>query len=182
MQSSVYGLYLNCVLIMWVMQMLFYIYIIRPHVYFNARAYIARRRLLMERKARDAELGNNQDATVDFPNNQSQNSLDKDLIAGASDQGQSYGMSSNDPAQLYQYLVDSPPPQPENETNLESSFIDENDHDIGYTKYPRSFGDGELRIGTYLSLNEDIYSLGFACLLKNEIVDEALLKEEAARP
>lgn len=46
-----------------------------------------------------------------------------------------------------------------------------------YTEIPRRYGDGELRIGEYLNLNEDIYSLGFASLIKNETIDEVILKE-----
>ena len=71
------------------------------------------------------------------------------------------------------------PPQSK---EVEESFIDENDDNIPYTKKRRVFGDGEIRIGTYLSLNDDIYSLGFACLVKNELVDEVILKESASRP
>jgi len=47
---------------------------------------------------------------------------------------------------------------------------------------PRQYGDGELRIGVFLNMNEDIYSLGFASLVKNETIDEVLLKDEAKRP
>ena len=66
---------------------------------------------------------------------------------------------------------------------LDLSFIDENEPDaVPYTKLPRTYGDGELRLGEYLVLNEDIYSLGFAILIRNEIIDEALIKEEATRP
>lgn len=78
-----YGLYVNCVLIIWVIQMIFYFVIIRPYVYFNAKAYLAIRKQTWERKEQE-ELSNNQDATVDFPNN-SYDSMDKDLMAGASD-------------------------------------------------------------------------------------------------
>lgn len=60
----------------------------------------------------------------------------------------------------------------------DTSFFDENENDLQYTKRPRSFGDGELRIGTYLSLTEDIYSLGFASLAKNELINKVLLPEE----
>lgn len=67
MQDSVYGLYMDCVCIMWATQMIYYFYIIRPYVYFNALAYLASRKLEIERKEQ-AELSNNQDATVDFPN------------------------------------------------------------------------------------------------------------------
>jgi len=38
-------------------------------------------------------------------------------------------------------------------------------------KRPRAYGDGEIRIGTYMALNEDIYSLGFACMTRNELID-----------
>ena len=68
------------------------------------------------------------------------------------------------------------------EEKEEDSFFDENDHNLTYTELPRKFGDGELRIGEYLNLNEDIYSLGFASLVKNEIIDEVLLKDDAKRP
>ena len=61
----------------------------------------------------------------------------------------------------------------------DTSFIDENDNDVQYSKRERLFGDGELRIGTFLSLTEDIYSLGFASLAKNELINKVLLTEEA---
>ena len=90
MQTSVYGLYMNCVMIIWAIQMSFYYLTIRPYVYFNALAYIASRKLYQERKEREEQLNSKQDATVDFPNN-NEDSMDKDLVAGgASDQGQSY--------------------------------------------------------------------------------------------
>ena len=81
----------------------------------------------------------------------------------------------------FRSLPDTPPSQQAAKDHLES-FIDENDHNIPYTEQPRAYGDGELRIGTYLALNEDIYSLGFASMLRNEIVDEAILQEEANHP
>ena len=109
--------------------------------------------------------------------------MEKDLVAGASDQGQSLSYTA-EPADPYQHLIDTPPSlnQTVNVTNLDSSFIDENEHDIPYSKLPRGYGEGELRLGTYLILSEDVYSLGFVSLLRNEIVDVALLKEEASRP
>ena len=33
-----------------------------------------------------------------------------------------------------------------------------------------------------MNLNEDIYSLGFASLIRNETIDEVVLKDEAKRP
>ena len=78
-------------------------------------------------------------------------------------------------------MPDSPPSPPRNDVG-NNSFIDENDRQIPYTQLPRLYGDGELRIGTFLSLEEDIYSLGFASLYKNELVDLALLKDEGVRP
>ena len=101
--------------------------------------------------------------------------MEKDLIAGASDQGQSSGMYTDPVNHNLQFIPDTPPSRQGMNDNLESSFIDENDHNIPYTEQPRAYGDGELRIGTYLALNEDIYSLGFASMLRNEIVDEAIL-------
>ena len=53
----------------------------------------------------------------------------------------------------------------------DTSFIDENDNDVPYTELPRVYGDGDIRIGTFLKLNEDIYSLGFASMVRNELVD-----------
>ena len=79
-------------------------------------------------------------------------------------------------------MPDTPPSQKMNNDRAESSFIDENDPHIPYTKLPRNYGDGELRIGSFLSLNEDIYSLGFVCQIRNEIINEATIKEEASRP
>lgn len=48
MTASVYGIYEETVAIVWALQMLFYFRIIRPFVYTNARAYIAKRNLLWE--------------------------------------------------------------------------------------------------------------------------------------
>jgi len=53
---------------------------------------------------------------------------------------------------------------------------------LQYTQRPRLYGDGEIRIGTYLSLNEDIYSLGFASMVRNELIDKVILKESAEQP
>ena len=91
---------------MWLIQVLFYLFVIKPYVYFNAMAYIASRKLAWEKKAREAELSNQRDATVDFPNNNnsaSEDSMDRDLVAAASDQGQSYGMQSAEPTALPTY-------------------------------------------------------------------------------
>lgn len=82
MSTSVYGLYMGCVLFIWLIQMGFYFVIIRPYVYVNAKAYLASRKQSLERKERE-ELSNSQDVTVDFPNND--DSMDRDLVAGASD-------------------------------------------------------------------------------------------------
>ena len=143
--------------------MLFYFFTIKPFIYFNAMVYIARRKQANERKAL-VEQDRTEDATVDFPQN-------REDSGRASDQGQSNPL-----------IPDTPPSHDENNKNLNSSFVDENDYDIPYAKLPRAYGDGELRLGTFLSLNEDVYSLGFASLLRNEIVNEALIKEEATAP
>ena len=87
-------------------------------------------------------------------------------------------MQFTEPAR-YDYLPDTPPSQKE---NLDSSFIDENDNNVPYTKLPRKYGDGELRLGTYLTLNEDVYSLGFASLIKNELIDKVLLEVDEQEP
>ena len=150
--------------------MLFYFFTIKPFIYFNAMVYIARRKQANERKAL-VEMDRTEDATVDFPQNR-EDSMTNDLIAGgASDQGQSYPL-----------IPDTPSSRGQNRKDLNSSFVDENDYDVPYSKLPRAYGDGELRLGTFLSLNEDIYSLGFASLLRNEIVNQALIKEEASAP
>ena len=80
---------------------------------------------------------------------------------------------------VYHQLAESPPKPPK---AAEDSFVDENDTDLQYTQRPRLYGDGEIRIGTYLSLNEDIYSLGFASMVRNELIDKVILKESAERP
>ena len=43
-EESVYGLYMMCVCIIWALQIVFYFTIIRPYVYFNAKAYLASRK------------------------------------------------------------------------------------------------------------------------------------------
>ena len=78
-------------------------------------------------------------------------------------------------------IPESPKVEPKNKVG-DTSFIDENDIDVPYTEIPRNYGDGEIRVGTHLSLNEDIYSLGFASLANNELIDTAILKEDAVRP
>lgn len=49
--TSVYGIYMQCVCILWVFQALFYFRIIKPYIYDNATAYIASRKLAQEKKA-----------------------------------------------------------------------------------------------------------------------------------
>ena len=77
-------------------------------------------------------------------------------------------------------MIDSPPSTPRNKVG-NTSFVDENDNTLGYRDRPRAFGDGELRLDTYLKLNEDIYSLGFAAQAKNELIDE-VAKDIPNRP
>ena len=170
--------------------MLFYVRIIKPYVYFNAMAYIASRKITNEEKAQ-ADLSQTLNATVDFAGNNNNNDgsqkssskLASDLNYPTDQGGFDNNGSFRDPM-MKNLLSDGLPMSPDQAPSEKSkdSFIDENDCNLGYTKRPRNYGDGEIRIGTYLSLNEDIYSLGFASLAKNEIIDEALLKDEASRP
>ena len=65
---------------------------------------------------------------------------------------------------------------------VDPDFVDENDSSVPYTKLPRAYGDGELRVGTFLALSEDIYSLGFVSQIRNDIIDKALMGSDADRP
>jgi len=64
-RSSIYGIYIGCVALIWLLQVGFYFTIIKPYIYFNAMAYIAARKQELERKER-GELGENLNATSDF--------------------------------------------------------------------------------------------------------------------
>ena len=196
--ESVYGVYCGTVGIIWLLQILFYFRIIKPYVYFNEMAYIASRKLAWERKEKEnLSRSENLNGTVDFPNNSqntsnsgNNNSASKESMVGRpngffpTDQGQFDGNAPfpNDPATLYANYMPDSPPSPPRKNKVEDSFVDQNDPHVQYTDRPRSYGDGEIRIGSYLNLNEDIYSLGFASLAKNEHIDEVLLEEEAQRP
>ena len=73
-EESVYGLYMMCVCIIWALQIVFYFTIIRPYVYFNARAYLASRKKAWEAKEQaELETSQNLNVTVDFPNNNNNN-------------------------------------------------------------------------------------------------------------
>ena len=193
MQHSIYGIYLWCVGIIWLIQMTFYLRIIKPYIYFNAMAYIASRKQAMDAKNGGVNIsGSSSDelnGTVDFPHNNSNpegSSSTKEegyQMNYSADQGTFGGPSPDDLANKRQSFNDEPPSPPESANkNNDSSFIDQNENGKQYTELPRAFGDGEIRIGEFLNLNEDIYSLGFASLVRNELVDEILLKEDAGRP
>lgn len=47
-----------------------------------------------------------------------------------------------------------------------------NDECNNYLQRLRNYGEGEVRIGQHLKLNDDIYSIGFITQLKSEIMDE----------
>ena len=49
-KDSVYSIYTNCIVIIQLLQILFYLFVIRPYVYKNATAYLARRKHANERK------------------------------------------------------------------------------------------------------------------------------------
>jgi len=38
----------------------------------------------------------------------------------------------------------------------------------------RGYGEGEIRVGGYLDVREDLYSLGFMCQMKEQYVDEVM--------
>ena len=65
---------------------------------------------------------------------------------------------------------------------LDDSFVDENDNNIAYTQLKRDYGAGEIRIGSFLDLEEDIYSLGVFSCVKNDIIDQCMLPEESQPP
>lgn len=48
--------------------------------------------------------------------------------------------------------------------------IEENMDQAAYLTRDRGYGEGEVRINTFIELNEDIYSLGFATQLNDEIM------------
>lgn len=43
-----------------------------------------------------------------------------------------------------------------------------------YIKHKRFYGEGECRIGTRLSINDDIYCCGFIAYLRDDIVSKTL--------
>ena len=43
-----------------------------------------------------------------------------------------------------------------------------------YLTRTRTYGEGDVRIGKTIYLDEDVYSIGFICLLKDEIIKEFL--------
>ena len=49
---------MDCVMIISLLQMFFYVFVVKPYVYPNAMAYIASRKLANERKANE-EMSNN---------------------------------------------------------------------------------------------------------------------------
>lgn len=51
-RESVYGIYMVTVLFIWIAQIAFYLFIIKPYIYFNAMAYIASRKIANEKKDR----------------------------------------------------------------------------------------------------------------------------------
>ena len=64
--ENVYSVYTSCVITIFLLQMLFYFFTIKPFIYFNAMVYLARRKQSNERKAL-IEMNRTDDATVDFP-------------------------------------------------------------------------------------------------------------------
>lgn len=44
--------------------------------------------------------------------------------------------------------------------------------ELSYTKQPKGFGQGELRIGGVIELDEDIFSLAFVITLKDKYVNK----------
>lgn len=49
-------------------------------------------------------------------------------------------------------------------------FPDSKDFQVPYHEIDRLPYEGELRLGTYLSLSEDIYSVLFACNIRSDII------------
>jgi hypothetical protein len=45
-----------------------------------------------------------------------------------------------------------------------------NEKCTNYFKRTRVYGEGDIRIGKFISLNDDIYSIGFISQLKDEIM------------
>ncbi len=85
--QSVYGVYCGTVIIIWLLQVLFYFRIVRPYIYFNEMAYIASRKQAQERKEKDAlSRSENLNGTVDFPspneNSLSNHSASKESMVG----------------------------------------------------------------------------------------------------
>ena len=91
MGKTVYGVYEQTVAIIWLLQIIFYYRIIRPFIYANSMAYIAKRKEYMENKAVDDidqdELSSNVSANFGNPNvNDSGGSSSKDKIIGPNDE------------------------------------------------------------------------------------------------
>ena len=61
-------------------------------------------------------------------------------------------------------------------------FIDEAKNDVPYSKQKRGYGEGDLRLGTSISLDENIYSLAFVAQLNNWTIDKVTEKENSVPP
>jgi len=54
----------------------------------------------------------------------------------------------------------------------EDDFVDEANNTVPYTKQKRGYGEGEVRIGTSLLLDENIYTLAYVAELTNQLIDK----------
>lgn len=70
----------------------------------------------------------------------------------------------------------------ENERTIGDDFIDEANNTVPYTKQKRGYGEGDLRLGTSFSLDENIYSLAFIAQLNNWTIDKVTEKENSEPP
>ena len=65
---------------------------------------------------------------------------------------------------------------------IEDDFLDEANITVPYSKQKRGHGEGVSRLGTSLTLQENIYSLAFVAQLSNWTIDKVTEKEGSDRP
>lgn len=64
----------------------------------------------------------------------------------------------------------------------QDDFVDEANITVPYSKQPRGYGEGDKRLGTSLSLEENIYSLAYVAQLDNYTIDKVTERENSERP
>ena len=155
----------------------------------DAKAYIKKRErknLLDEQLGSPSTRSNN--AALQFENQDKYSRL-KELTRDVNRNSNSFGSNQRPNNQSFSGF-DDPADGLNSMTNYtamiditgnEDSFVDEANNTLPYTKQKRGYGKGDIRIGTSLSLSQNIYTLSFIAELRNEQIDSVTL-EDGGRP